>query len=138
MKFKTEIKENEVVISSYVAWDIISRATDSDGYIHITSEDQLTFSNYGNLGNYCAMDGAEYYREAGYSEAEIVERLQVDAQCWDSQRYQIMNLGSAITADKQPRELLLSLKFGDKVKFCGKKFIVKAAANHNAKLEEIF
>lgn len=134
MKFKTEILANETIIAQHAQCDIIRRTPNAEGFIEITTNDSLTFSNYNNGGEFYAMDSAQYYREAGYTEEQIAERLEEDFKNWGATQYAIGNLGSSITAHSRARELHLSLTFGDKVLFCNKKFTVEADHNRNAKL----
>ncbi|UNA02341.1 hypothetical protein [Serratia phage SP1] len=135
-QYKSEIAKNEAIFIEHPGVIIIERKP-VDGFIEITSSDKLTFTDYKLLGEWAAMDSAEYYRENGFPEDQIEKRLIEDQQTWGTSQYSIFGLGSCITSHKQAKSILLKLSFGDKVKFAGKCFTVEKDFNRNAKLVEI-
>ena len=132
--YKNTIESNESIYETFPALIIIKREPNEDGLVEITSNDRLTFCQYGNLGQYAAMDSAEYYLEVGFPANEIQARVKSDWDNWGEGQYSIINLGSCLTATKKNKEVVLSLSFGQKVLFNGKVLTVAAASNHNAKL----
>lgn len=136
MNYKSEIANNEMIFIEHPGVIIIERKP-VDGFIEITKDDKLTFTDYKLLGEWAAMDAAEYYRESGFPEDQIAKRIEEDKQNWGTSQYSIFGLGSCITAHQQKKSILLKLSFGDKVKFAGKCFTVEKDFNRNAKLVEI-
>jgi len=122
---------NVASIQSYPAFDDLTLKTDSEGFVTLNANWDLT--NQEGLGNWRISSVFTCALESNKCPLEAYER----AKSFGHQIYFIYGIGSCLTNSKREKTARVVVFDGLKIKFQGKKFVVRPAANQNWHLEEI-